>query len=250
MSNLEDVFDERKLEIDSYLDLLRSIEIQAQSGPPKLGSDGPVITSQQIKILYSGVFLQLYNLIEATVVRCLEAVTVEAVPSSSCRVADLSDELRREWIRVFASTHTDLNYQNRLDRALAVCEHITASLSITAFELDTGSGGNWDDNSIHTTTQRIGLTLNLPREVFSDVKRPVRNDQGPLVLIKNLRNMLAHGSISFAECGGTMTVSELQALARNTIDYLEQLILAFQEYITDELYLHPSKRTEGAQQSI
>jgi len=64
VNSIADSFEERLHEIDAYLDLLDALQRQAQSGPPKIGDF--VITAQQQKILYSSVYLQLYNLVEAT----------------------------------------------------------------------------------------------------------------------------------------------------------------------------------------
>src|ERR1051325_4470081 len=113
METLATFFEERLAEIDAYLEFLEALEKEAQSGPPRLGSSGPIITTQQQRILYSGAFLHLYNLVEATVVRCLDAITEAAISAGSWTASDLKQELRREWVRVTARTHVDLNYENR-----------------------------------------------------------------------------------------------------------------------------------------
>ena len=55
-------FEERLIEIESYLELLEALENQVRRGLPQFGEDGSTITVQQQKILYSSVYLQLYNL--------------------------------------------------------------------------------------------------------------------------------------------------------------------------------------------
>src|SRR5260370_10853985 len=65
MEALGQAFEERLNEIESYLEFLQGIETEARSGPPRLGSGGILITAQQQRILYSCVFLQLYNLVDA-----------------------------------------------------------------------------------------------------------------------------------------------------------------------------------------
>ena len=59
MDTLAEVFEERLLEIETYLDLLDALDRQVQKGPPEIG--GAPITVQQQRILYSAVYLQLYN---------------------------------------------------------------------------------------------------------------------------------------------------------------------------------------------
>src|SRR5215218_2105696 len=128
MEQLGQAFEERLQDIESYLRFLEALEVEAQSGPPRLGAEGALITTQQQRILYSGVFLQLYNLVEATVVRCLDGVTEAALAAETWAAGDLTDALRREWVRVVARTHVDLNYENRLESALFLCQHLVDAL--------------------------------------------------------------------------------------------------------------------------
>jgi len=65
-------FEERLIEIESYLELLEALENQVQEGLPQFGGDGSTITVQQQRILYSSVYLQLYNLVESTVTKCVD----------------------------------------------------------------------------------------------------------------------------------------------------------------------------------
>ena len=90
-------FEDRLVEIKAYLDLLDGVEAEVRTGPPRIGATGALITTQQQRILYSGVFLQLYNLVEATIVRCIDEVTKAAIASGTWAPGDLTSELRREW---------------------------------------------------------------------------------------------------------------------------------------------------------
>jgi hypothetical protein len=98
MDQLTQTFEERLQEIEAYLDLLEALERQVQQGPPKIG--GAAITTQQQKILYSSVYLQLYNLVEATVTWCVDAVVAAAAEKGRWRPADLVESLRREWVQI------------------------------------------------------------------------------------------------------------------------------------------------------
>ena len=66
MATLEQSFEDRRQEIEAYLALLEVLDREVQSGrPPTIGETA--ITARQQRILYSAVYLQLYNLVEATV---------------------------------------------------------------------------------------------------------------------------------------------------------------------------------------
>mgnify|MGYP007003995016 FL=1 len=117
-SNLAIGFQERLAEVEAYLEFLSTMEAQAQEGPPRIAGAEHPITTQQQRILYSSVYLQLYNLVEATMSRCIEAVSEAAKENAQWKPGDLSDSMRREWVRVTARTHVELAPENRLELSL------------------------------------------------------------------------------------------------------------------------------------
>lgn len=242
MSALAAGFQERLDEVESYLAFLSSMEERAQHGPPRLeGAEHP-ISAQQQRILYSSVYLQLYNLVEATMSRCVEAVAAAALESGRWKPGDLSVSLRREWVRATARTHENLTPDHRLESALVLCDHLVTSLPVSAFDIDKGGGGNWDDAAIEGISQRLGFQLVVSQSVYSAVKRPFRDELGPLALVKQLRNRLAHGSISFAQCAEDVTVPRLVELKKATVDYLTEVVASFSKYIASFEYLIQERR--------
>lgn len=238
--NVMSAFEERLQEIDAYLTLLESLERQVQGGTPVIGDLR--ITSQQQKILYSSVYLQLYNLVEATATWCINAVAEASADNSRWQPIDLLDTLRREWVRTVARTHLPLNPDNRLSESLAFCERLMNCLPIEKWEIDKGGGGNWDAREIEAISQRIGCDLQISRKAEIDVKQKIRDDKGSLELVKYLRNRLAHGSISFEECGDGITVGDLRDIRERTANYLREVIEGFNRYIDDFLFLNPERR--------
>ena len=242
MAALTDGFNERLAEVETYLDLLKVMEERAQSGPPKFeGADSPITTQQQ-KILYSSVYLQLYNLVESTMTRCIDAIATAARTNSAWKAGDLSLALRTEWVRVTARTHIELTPQHRLKSALVLCEHLMSALPIGDFSIEKGGGGNWDDDAIEAISDRLGFKLQVSQPVYSNIKRRVKDDLGPLGLVKRLRNELAHGSISFTECADDVTVAWLVDLKDKTASYLREVVARFVTYVEAHEYLIPEKR--------
>ncbi len=244
MGELSQAFEDRLQEIEAYLDLLEGLEQQVQEGPPQFGESGAIITVQQQRILYSSVYLQLYNLVESTVSRCLEAVC-QSVISRSTHPGHLSDSLRKEWVRFIARTHIELKYENRLESALKLCDHFIQTLPISTFEIEKGAGGNWDEKAISKISTRLGFGLRISPAIYKGVSRPFRNDEGALKFIKNLRNDLAHGSLSFAECGEGVTVNDLRDLTERTSLYLREVVACFQSSIDAYEFLMPEHRPTG-----
>jgi len=245
MNDFSQTFEDRCEEIETYLDLLDSLERQVQEGTPRLGGEsGSIITVQQQRILYSSVYLQLYNLVESTVKRCVEAVCV-AVIRDHWRPNDLSNNVRREWVRFTAQTHIELNSENRLESALSLCDHLVQILPISTFKIETGGGGNWDDKAIEKISNRLGLSLSINPNIYEGIKRPFRDDKGALTFVKSLRNDLAHGSLSFAECGEGITVSELRDLFNLITLYLKEVVFCFKASIDAHEFLLPAIRPQG-----
>lgn len=235
-------FQERLAEVEAYLELLSTIEAQAQQGPPRIQGAAHYITALQQKILYSSVYLQLYSLVEATMSRCIEAVSEAAKADARWKPDDLSGPIRREWVRAIARTHVELTPENRLEGALRLCEHLVASLPVSDFDIEKGGGGNWDDFEIEAFTKRLGVQLVVSQPVYSAAKQPFRDELGPLTLVRQLRNRLAHGAISFEQCAGDVTVGRLVELKDRTANYLIEVVVCFGKYIDGFEYLCPDRR--------
>ncbi|GFZ81003.1 MAE_28990/MAE_18760 family HEPN-like nuclease [Nesterenkonia alkaliphila] len=230
-SELEGFFEERFAEIRTYLELLEEVDRASADGAPRLKRTDAKISPEQKRILNSSLYLQLYNLVEATVSRCLDGVAA-AVAADQMKPNELAPALRREWVRSTARTHiVDLKPEKRLEAALAMCEHLVGQLPIENFSIDPGGGGNWDDSAIEKLSNRFGCNLSISEDVSTAAKRHIRDDMGALKLVKDRRNGLAHGSLSFVDCSDGVTVSELQKTVEAVGDYLEEVVKSFAGFI-------------------
>lgn len=242
MGALSEGFEERLAEIAAYLDFLEQIENLAKDGVPRLGPKNKAVTVQQTRILYSSVYLQIYSLVEATITRCLDEITIVSISSGKWQPADMIDDLRREWVRMMVGSHKDLSHVSRLKQAFTMFEHLIASLPVADFKLEKGGGGNWDDKNIEAVADRIGLKLKVNAAVRRGVKQSFRDDLGALRLVVKLRNDLAHGALSFAECGENDTVAELRDLTSKAAAYMREVVKAFEKFIDEHQFLLPEKR--------
>lgn len=242
MSNFIKIFSDRLQEIEAYLDLLETLEQEVRSGVPRFAASGVKITPQQQHILYSSFYLQLYNLVEATITHCIEVFIATIFTKNSWLPSDLSVDLRREWVRYVARTHVELNCENRLNAALKLCDYFIQYQPVFEFEIDNEGGGNWDDKKIQKIASRLGLSLQISKKAKEGIKRRLYNEKGALAHIKDLRNELAHGSLSFAECGQHATVRDLCDLKERVVEYLKEVVDSFQKSIDNYEFLSPDKR--------
>ncbi|MCQ1773704.1 MAE_28990/MAE_18760 family HEPN-like nuclease [Neorhizobium galegae] len=238
---LETAFDERLNEVMAYLAFLDELEAAILQGAPRFGETGAAISPQQTHILRAGVFVQLYNLVEATMTRCLEALAA-ASTNGAWVPGDLTPAFRKEWVKVVVAANKDLNAENRLRHAVTLTELLVTSQPLQAFKIEKGGGGNWNDTAIEEILDRLGLRLVLAPQVRSAAKRPVRDQLGPLALVVKLRNDLAHGSISFKECGENETVGGLRQISQNTAMYLRSVVRAVERSIERHEFLTPERR--------
>lgn len=233
-------FDDRVAEIEDYITLLEAVESEAQSGPPEIGN--AAITTRQQRMLCSSVFLQLYNLVEATATWCTSAVAQATADTGSWSVSQLEPAVQREWVRTNFRTHTVLNPNNRLAQSFDVCASILNGDPIEEWGIEGGGGGNWDDSAIEKISERVGCVLSIATATKTAAKRPFRNDKNALQYVKELRNKLAHGSISFEQSGENITVGDLVDLKNRTVDYLREVIQSFKIYVDDFMYLDSASR--------
>jgi len=240
MEAVLETFKERLSEIEAYLDLLQALDRQVKSGTPRIGDTA--ITPLQLKILYSSVYLQLYNLVEVTVNRCVEAVSTAAAESGRWLPRDLSSELQREWLRVMARSHVELGAEKRLEALVSFCDMFIKARPVLAWKVDSGGGGNWDELEIETISKRLGCELNISDEASRGVRRHFRDDKGALKLIKHFRNELAHGGMSFSDCGDNVNVETLKDLKDLTAKYLNEVLNAFRIFIDEYRFLVPERR--------
>jgi len=232
-------FDDRVTEIEEYIDLLQAVESAAQSGPPEIG--GTAITTRQQRMLYSSVYLHLYNLVEATATWCISAVA-DATANGPWQIGQLISVVRREWIRANLRTHIHLNPTNRLNCSFEVCEGILNGNPIEEWGIERGGGGNWDDGAIEGVSVRVGCDLVIATATRTAAKRPFRNDKNALEYVKELRNKLAHGSISFEQSGENITVQDLVDLKDRTVNYLREVVQSFVTYLDEFKYLDSAVR--------
>lgn len=215
------LFRGRCADIIRHLDLIRSAEI----GLLRWEGAGAIVrhlSAQDQHVLKAGVFLHLYNLVEATLTSLLDAV-VDAAALDNAPYADLTPEWRGLWRRTAAQIDGE---SPGLGVVLSSLERLCDSLlSGETVRVDpTFNGGNLDSRSIKENLARFGVRLELSDSLRQRVERRVVDDMGVLHLIKVKRNGLAHGELSFRECGQSVAVADLRSWAATTMLYLRAVI--------------------------
>jgi len=236
MVEFRQIFQDRMEELDAYLDFLENMDQLSQNGIPRLGgSAGAEITPTQKSVLYSSFYLQVYNTIEATIIKCLEGLS-NAVNNEGLPISQLIPKLQREWVKGFTKSNDPLNPQNRLDKSMKLFEELLQHSTIHSFSIEKGGGGNWDDKKIESIINLLGWNLSIDQDLQQKIKSHYKEEKGILAYVTLLRNKLAHGSISFVECGKDVAASDLRELKTTTYAYLESVVVLFEDIINNKTY--------------
>ncbi|MEZ8410475.1 MAE_28990/MAE_18760 family HEPN-like nuclease [Vibrio splendidus] len=232
-------YTERISDIEAHFELIQNISYAIGSnGLARFPVNGAhyTISIQQQKILYASAYLQLYNLVESTVTQLLKAVGNHSQNGINGDLTKLSNKIRDLYLKHILPPEGNLTPEKRLEQALTLL-HQAVGVAEVEITIPRGGGGNWDYQEIDKLNRRIGVELQLPQAILSRVQRPFRNDRGSLRYIKEVRNDLGHGSISFAECGTGHMPSEIRELIDVVKEYLEQLMDAYETYLNNRSYL-------------
>jgi hypothetical protein len=212
------IFQERKEELELYYTVLLDLD-----------SDKPVFdtvnNSKILKILKSNYILMLYNLVEACVVSGMLEI-YESLKNESCAYVDVIEEIQSIWRKyqvsqVYGPTTMQSTYQNRVKK---VIDDITCKNPLILTRGALRISGNLDARKI--------------KEICDCHKiRYVATDRQDILLdVKNKRNDLAHGDVSFSDCARDLTVSDLEDIKDAVINFMQGILTGMKEYHNEKGY--------------
>lgn len=173
------------------------------------------IDSELSTILKANGFLLLYNLIESTIRKSLDAILI-SIHTSSVTYGSLSEELRKLWIKQEGKN-------GNIKKIIEIANKILRK-ELLSFEKDfIDINGNIDAQKIREILKKLG---------GNEIK-----DGRYLKDIKDKRNNLAHGDFSFSEIGKNYTVKELIKYKNETKDYLLKVLTEIELYINSKKFL-------------
>jgi hypothetical protein len=225
MDNTRKDFNTRKEEIENYFKFLKifdddNTKLQYTQDGKKVIEK---IESKFLTILLANAFLILYNLIEATVRNSIVEL-YHKIEEDNISFEKLNDNLKKLWIKQETDNLKERNFKHDTLReyimniAQSILRKETIRLSKDSIDLS----GNIDAQKIRELAQQIGFdTINNGRN---------------LVNIKEKRNKLAHGELTFYDVGKDYSVKELFDLKDETFKYLEDVIEKIERYIADKSY--------------
>ncbi|MCL6360675.1 hypothetical protein EXT49_11630 [Pectobacterium polaris] len=238
MEIVRTTFNDRVNEIESYYSFLLFLDQGITLGTTtiSMANNSFPVSPLLKKNLFANIYLHLYNLVESTVTLLLKAAERKIISDVSINgINVLNSDIQALWIRYIAGTHDILPPEKRLEKALDMCGYFLQQLPFN-LEISKGGGGNWDNENIRLLAKRLGVNLTIPRAINSLIKVPVKDGKGPIQIITTTRNKLAHGEISFSECGEDLTIVMVRKLIDISVNYLEVVIDCFERYLINGHY--------------
>ncbi|MBR4834891.1 MAG: hypothetical protein IKU86_11255 [Thermoguttaceae bacterium] len=181
----------------------------------------------------SSFILMLYNIIESTVTNILIQINSVLVSYSSLLMySDFDNDIRKLWIKLQIQNLTTAGKETRAQELSVLCDILCKTLEkpidwkrnkdFINFEKVKGiysASGNMDFRKI----------VSIFKEYNIDISR---NNAPALSSIKDLRNKLAHGNLSFQSASSSKSMRDLEDDKNQVIRFLENLLGKSKEYHT------------------
>ncbi len=213
-------FNKRKCEVEEYLEILKSFE----------DGSSDVQSENFFRILKANAIVMLYNLVESTLSNALSEV-FDSIKSEKVTYQKVSALIRDVWLdSKYHQTFTEnAHFHSYRNKAKEIVDDILKKRVIQLSRQSLGVSGNVDDELIRKVCKKLGVTLKIPEKLKGGSYLPK---------IKEKRNELAHGTLSFVECGRDYSYEDLQELLVNTAAYLEVVVNCFDSYISEGKFLN------------
>lgn len=176
------------------------------------------IDSELSKILKANGFILLYNLIESTVRKSIDAI-LNVVKDEGLTYRTLSDKLKKLWIK---QEIKNINANEIGIKVLNIAESILNNELLLLKQECITISGNIDAQKIREIAQMVG---------YDEPK-----DGAALKTIKDKRNHLAHGEYTFAEIGKEFSVKDLMTFKQKTEEHLKHVLTNVEEYINNKKF--------------
>lgn len=212
----------------TYQDVMSKAYEEAHNANPKgIPTSLPDVTLVS-SVIRSNVKIMIYNIIEFSVTSLFQAI-YDRLEDENCSYVDVSEELRALWHHTRMRKLSDPSASNETAERTSkgLLDEVIANTTVHITARQTMSGGNLDGKDILKLFDNHGISVHTTGSGY-------REDE--LKDIKDRRNALAHGSISFADAGNQVTTSELAELITRVDSFLMQLRSDVMSYLDSGEY--------------
>ena len=220
--NIESNFTKRAEDNEETFRLISFIaKVETHQNKPLKNAKHSLIVTQEMQCALKALFLMvLYNIVESTVCDCLNSF-YDSIADDELTFADLSDEMRTMWKNYLKRTSSP-DFQKSDTELMDMPIHFK-SLAINI-------SGSLDIRKVIDVFSKHGCNLDeTNRDKYSN----------SFLVVRNKRNNLAHGNVSFSECGSNYLVSDLKKFKEDILDGMQEVVAQSKDYIFNNKYRHP-----------
>ncbi|GHS84895.1 hypothetical protein FACS1894103_6040 [Campylobacterota bacterium] len=176
-------------------------------------------------ILKSSLVLLLYNIIEGTVYLVLEKIHENISSVSYNTMSDRVKKIYAEYYFAFSSKNTHKDHLDKtINNAINFPSLLDYKRNIKLFS------GNHDVCKIREICKKYGICS----------PKITKTESEKILYIKDRRNRLAHGEISFKEACRELSASELSMLIDSTFNCMHELTNNAADYLSKKQYIGTS----------
>ncbi len=224
MQAIYDMFDERVREIDLYFEAVKELD----RGTANHTAETPYFNSEFIKILKANTLLMIYNLVESTVMGGILEI-YDKLRQEGLTYSGVRKEIKDIWFSYkFRQVYDQqAHFNSYKGKALEIVNSILTGEVIELDRTATAISGNLDAQQIRNVCNEHGIVFQTDAA-----------SRGGVVLetVKDRRNDLAHGTLSFAECGRDYSIDDLEKIKNETVLFLRGLLVGMKQYYDGKQY--------------
>lgn len=178
-----------------------------------------------VKIMKSNSILMLYNLVESTI-RVSMLDYYSSLNDKQLSFSQAIESIQKLWVK----NHLNQINSNELNQEVfnLILNVINNNYSVEIERESFHLSGNADVKEMKRILETHGITYN--NDSFRDFG-------GALFTIKNKRNYLAHGNISFEDNGGQFSIQEINELKNKTYQCLDYFISLINSAIINQEFM-------------
>ena len=259
MSHLLTTFQEKVDEINEYFTFVQFINTYGVENNRTLKTESVpdfTIDTNLEKVLKGNCYLMLYNLVEGSITESINAIFID-INQNSVLLHQLTPAYKQIWLKYKSDLvksmdkkDTDKKHGNmniNLDQALQNFD----IFSVHVFTEKKKIGKNLTEEEIFEgykaylkVTKTSEISGNLDVKIIRDELSKMYGFDVPekcdeLLAVKNKRNKLAHGEITFSEAEGEKTIQQLIGMKENVVEYLRAVLTNVDAFIARKGYKMP-----------
>ncbi|MCP1606036.1 MAE_28990/MAE_18760 family HEPN-like nuclease [Pseudomonas citronellolis] len=227
------LFRQRCAEVRRYIEFIeviannRSVALAGEVDGSIVPIEGAELSRELTKTLRANAYLLLYNLVEATMTNAIDAIH-KAVDGDNLGFDQLSGNLQSIALSHFKRAIKD-GHSSALDGRV---HPIEIAMTRLGYDREKIFSGNVDCAEIKSAAKKYGFETADPNLNGRQTLRQLRD-------VKDKRNALAHGRLSFEQCGQDTSPEYLSKVYYQTNVYLRSVLWSISSYLRGKKYAAP-----------